>query len=236
MIYCIGERNGKFLGFLNEKDRLALLLSAIGHDLNHPGVTNGFMVNSRHPLAVRYNDASVLENHHAATLIQFLELEGCDFLSALNVEDRTYIRKQIIRTILATDMASHFNVMEGFKNVMQVFDNSSQSHRQSFMGLLLHAADVGNPTLKFDLATLWSLNVIKEFNDQVWKEEKMEIPVSEFLRVGNEISKIKQNQIGFIERIILPLWELMAEHVPNIQDFLEAITVNKNSWEVLESL
>lgn len=46
------------------------------------------------------------------------------------------------------------------------------------MNLVLHAADVGNPTLRFDLAAVWSLKVIKEFNRQVQEEEKLGYPVS----------------------------------------------------------
>jgi hypothetical protein len=42
----------------------ALLLSAIVHDLAHPGVNNIHLVETSSPLAVRYNDASVLENYH----------------------------------------------------------------------------------------------------------------------------------------------------------------------------
>jgi len=55
-------------------ESFALLISAIGHDLNHPGVTNAYLVNSKHSLALRYNDISVLENYHASTLFQILEL------------------------------------------------------------------------------------------------------------------------------------------------------------------
>lgn len=32
------------------------------------------------------------------------------------------------------------------------------------MGMILHSADVGNPTLRFEMATVWSLRIIKEFN------------------------------------------------------------------------
>lgn len=45
---------------------LALLMAAIMHDYRHPGVNNGFLVRELNPLAVTYNDASVLENFHAA--------------------------------------------------------------------------------------------------------------------------------------------------------------------------
>lgn len=79
--------------YIDNRDRLALLLSAIGHDLNHPGVSNFYLVNSRHNLAIRYNDISVLENYHAATLIQLLETDGLDFWEVLPIEDSNYLRK-----------------------------------------------------------------------------------------------------------------------------------------------
>ena len=45
-----------------------ILVAAAGHDVDHPGRTNGFLVKTSAPLALLYNDASVLENHHAATV------------------------------------------------------------------------------------------------------------------------------------------------------------------------
>ena len=34
--------------------------------MGHPGLNNAFMVRTRSPLALRYNDQSVLEHHHLA--------------------------------------------------------------------------------------------------------------------------------------------------------------------------
>jgi hypothetical protein len=36
-------------------DISAFLISAIIHDFKHPGVTNGFMINTKDDIAVRYN-------------------------------------------------------------------------------------------------------------------------------------------------------------------------------------
>lgn len=167
MIFSISEKNSQFTSFIEPQEAFALMISGLGHDLNHPGVTNVFMINSRHPLAVRYNDISVLENHHAATLVKFLELSGCDIFSSMSPADQTSMRKIIIPTILATDMAKHNFVMERFISCIREYNKSNPEHRQSFLDIVLHASDVGNPVLKFELATVWSLRIIQEFNEQV---------------------------------------------------------------------
>jgi len=37
-------------------DEISALLAAIIHDVDHPGRTNAFLVNSNNPLALLYND------------------------------------------------------------------------------------------------------------------------------------------------------------------------------------
>src|SRR5277367_4010429 len=53
-------------------DALTLLITAIGHDVGHPGVNNAFLVTLNAPLAQLYNDRSVLESFHCAAYSQIL--------------------------------------------------------------------------------------------------------------------------------------------------------------------
>ena len=39
----------------------ALLITAVIHDLDHPGRTNPFLCNTRHEIAVLYNDKYVMQ-------------------------------------------------------------------------------------------------------------------------------------------------------------------------------
>ena len=47
-------------------DIFALLIASLCHDADHTGRNNSFEVNKKSPIAIKYNDVSVLENHHAA--------------------------------------------------------------------------------------------------------------------------------------------------------------------------
>ena len=40
---------------LSESDVCALLISTIIHDYKHPGRTNLFLINTGHPIAIKYN-------------------------------------------------------------------------------------------------------------------------------------------------------------------------------------
>ena len=54
------------------------------------------------------------------------------------------------------------------------------------------------------------------------------------MRIGSDINKIKRNQIGFIDMFIQPLWMVLAEHVDNIKEYVDAIEENRSKWEYLE--
>lgn len=46
----------------------AFLISALAHDIGHPGNNNDFEIKMMSDLAIRYNNKSVLENFHCNTL------------------------------------------------------------------------------------------------------------------------------------------------------------------------
>lgn len=53
-------------------DLISLLISALAHDVGHPGVTNFFLMNSRDSLGYIYNDNSILENMHCSKLFSIM--------------------------------------------------------------------------------------------------------------------------------------------------------------------
>jgi hypothetical protein len=129
-------------------DGLTLLISAIGHDVGHPGVNNMFLVKLNAPLAQLYNDTSVLEAFHCAAFSQILRR----FWPAA-FEDKT-IRKMMISNILATDMGIHFKYMTDCGHLQEkVHENKGtdgwspqlcETYRALLCGLLIKCADISN--------------------------------------------------------------------------------------------
>jgi hypothetical protein len=53
-------------------------------DYGHRGVSNEFLVATRDPIAIRYNDRSPNENMHASEIFRLLtEHDDCDFMYLL---------------------------------------------------------------------------------------------------------------------------------------------------------
>ncbi|KAJ3272729.1 hypothetical protein HK104_004410, partial [Borealophlyctis nickersoniae] len=102
---------------LNKMEMAALLIAALTHDIQHPGLNNLYQVNAHTPLAIRYNNQSVLEAH-SCTEVQAL-LDKHPFLNDLCYGDcasetsdpPSYIRSIIVEAIMSTDMCHHFELL-----------------------------------------------------------------------------------------------------------------------------
>merc|ERR1712070_814940 len=97
--------------------------------MDHPGYSNSYLVNSKSELALRYNDQSPLENHHAATCFKTMAKEHCNILKDKSREEYRVIRNTIVQIILATDMAYHSSFVADWNSVSENFDSSDEMHR-----------------------------------------------------------------------------------------------------------
>jgi hypothetical protein len=48
-------------------DLAAILIGGACHDHEHPGFNNAYLIETKNEIAIRYNDISLLENHHVAS-------------------------------------------------------------------------------------------------------------------------------------------------------------------------
>lgn len=99
--------------------------------MDHPGLSNGFLVNSVDEMALLYNDQSVLENHHVAQTFLLLRDEDLNILKNFNWADYRKIREIIIKMVLATDMANHNTNLNVLRQLTDKIDvNERQSNNQ----------------------------------------------------------------------------------------------------------
>lgn len=63
-------------------------------------------------LATIYNDKSVLESHHAATVFKLCAAKDSSILDEIPKDKFKIVRQMIIDLILATDMAYHFDILK----------------------------------------------------------------------------------------------------------------------------
>eukprot|EP00741_Cyanophora_paradoxa_P002104 tig00000551_g2040.t1 len=219
---------------LSERELLALYLAAIGHDVGHPGLSNGFLVATGHELAIRYNDQSVLENMHAAEIFVTLRDERCNFLEDVEEEAAKEIRSIVIGAILATDMAQHLDEVASFTEITHAgFDGANKKHRRALINTLLHAADISNPIKPWSLSKRWSLLVMDEFFEQGDEERRRGLPVTPFM--DRRTACEARVTLNFIDFVAAPLFTALENFLPEVRRCYRQLLENRGRWvEIIE--
>ncbi|XP_072367217.1 3',5'-cyclic-AMP phosphodiesterase 4B isoform X4 [Scyliorhinus torazame] len=217
---------------------LAAIFAAAIHDVDHPGVSNQFLINTNSELALMYNDESVLENHHLAVGFKLLQEDSCDIFQNLTKKQRQMLRKMVIEMVLATDMSKHMTLLADLKTMVETKKVTSSgvllldnyTDRIQVLRNMVHCADLSNPTKSLELYRQWTDRIMDEFFHQGDKERERGMEISPMCDKHTAI--VEKSQVGFIDYIAHPLWETWADLVhPDAQDLLDTLEDNRNWYQ-----
>ena len=222
---------------LTKYQQFSILIGAVVHDVDHPGNTNLFEINSASELALRYNDYAVLENHHCSTAFRLMRKPNMQVLSTLSKTIANDIRKMIISCVMATDMAVHFELIAETNLKAKNGIDFDELKDQTFVGkILLHAADLSNPVRPFHMTREWARRISLEFNDQVIREQALGMPVLGFMMTPDE-KAFCRNETGFSSFVVLPMWKAVSGLYPQLTFLVDQLEDNVRVWkETLENL
>uniref|UniRef100_A0A7S2W9Q1 Phosphodiesterase n=1 Tax=Mucochytrium quahogii TaxID=96639 RepID=A0A7S2W9Q1_9STRA len=227
----------------NEQSRFAALFSAFAHDVGHPGVTNGFLVQTWHPLAIRYNDRSPLEMMHASIAFDILKQPKCNLIQNFSTDNKNEFRKSVISMILATDNAEHNSLLARLGKVSQALSGLNSSgnimisdiEQNNILEAALHAADISSSGKPWDIYQQWTERVCVEFRNQGDLEKERGLSVLPFMDRSITLP-ISRFQAGFIEAIVLPLYEAIQEVADlDFSHCLSMINENLEHWKSIKA-
>eukprot|EP00753_Platysulcus_tardus_P012800 PLAT3548.6.p1 GENE.PLAT3548.6~~PLAT3548.6.p1 ORF type:complete len:401 (-),score=179.17 PLAT3548.6:90-1292(-) len=222
-----------FADQLSDREVMALLLSAIVHDVRHPGRTNAFLIATEHELAIRYNDTNVLENFHLFSAYTLLRQERTNIFHAIGKSERAKLRALIIALVLATDMKEHFALLGDFNNKVSTgYTADDSEYRLAAMKICLKCADIAHPTRPEALHRRWSDHIMEEFFQQGDEERKLHLPVSPLCDRGTV--QAAKSQSGFIKFIVAPVYNSWVNFLGGAaaQTCIRNLLDNADMWEV----
>lgn len=227
--------NSSLQSKISSLEILASIISILGHDVAHPGLTNRFLINNKDDLAIEYNDTSVLENMHCSTIYKILNRSGCNFLENITTEDWQNLRNLIIHMVISTDMSKHFDILGQFRaRVVSLKDLelNNLEDKKLVLSYGLKCADLGHSAKSTDLHKKWSILVCDELFAQGDLEKEKMLSVSMYC--DRETTDIDKSQCGFLKNICIPLYEVWGLYLnsPSVQEncIAQQLT-NHKYWE-----
>jgi GAF domain-containing protein len=216
---------------LSSFDSYCLLVAALCHDIDHPGTNNAFEIASESDRFLVYGNTAVLERHHVQTTMKLFQNKETNIFNNLSKEKFALARRRIAAGILSTDMAYHFVLIKELQEELpshakpagdgpcaslscSVCKDNDKS-RQLIFNALLHTADLSAQAVNPEDAMKWGDLVLSEFEDQAKKEESLDLPVTPFMKDLWDKKRRCQVQVGFVQNIVIPLWEVFAEVFPS---------------------
>ncbi|GAA5883544.1 hypothetical protein JCM16303_005478 [Sporobolomyces ruberrimus] len=235
---------GRMGKLLRPMDVFALIVSCIGHDVGHPGLSNAYLVNARAPIAQVYTDKSILENFHNVTLIHMLRKHHFDYLLGGDFghlgDSATSFRKIVEASILATDMSRHFEFVRELSELGKSFAEKDgtatrdlEADRLLLCAGLIKSADISNPSRPHRISRVWSAALLEEWSVQAKIEAEFNLPITVMVQDASDNKALAKGQMGFIDLFCKPLFTAMSSCVDEFRDFSDKLRDGRAAWETI---
>lgn len=230
--YVLLEQCGLF-NKLNPDILFSILISALVHDIGHPGNNNLFEINTCSELACRYNDLSVLEQYHCHLAFELIKKHA--IFQNYAHEEFIICRKTIINSILGTDMANHKSIFENMKiKKDNSFNFESIDDQYLLSKIFVHAADIGNPIQNYEQCEAWARKVSFEFYLQTEKEKEKGLKPFTSFNINSSTS-FYNHEMKYITYVCKPYWELLSEIFIELEPLYNQILANYNTYSKILS-
>lgn len=222
---------------------LAMIFAAAVHDLDHPGMNNDFMVRSMDRLAIRYNDAAVLESHSCALAFEYLQEEDYDVFSKLDKANFRRLRHLVIVMVGATDMGQHFEFVYKLSAICSKYSDSEvvknldmqvlkliPEERETLFCCTLKLADLGHLRATREVHQAFSFGLRDEFTRQGERMAELNMTVPDMC-LRKSIPLFAKGQVGFFNFIGLPFIHLWSKLFPSVWEHMAKL--NFAYWQKL---
>uniref|UniRef100_A0A5S6QA97 PDEase domain-containing protein n=1 Tax=Trichuris muris TaxID=70415 RepID=A0A5S6QA97_TRIMR len=199
------------VSLLSPVELMALYTAAAIHDHDHPGRNNAFLIATRDPKAIIYNDRSVLENHHISSAWKVLMREENFFVENLSTSELNRFRHFVIETVLSTDLKYHYDLLMSFtdKASRRPLDMSNESDSLTLGRMILKLADVNSASKPPCIHQMWGQKILEEFFDQGDEEISRGLPVSDFM--DRRTCNVAELQCSFMNHVVSPLLNALVQ-------------------------
>ena len=200
----------------------AAYVAAFCHDIDHCGSTNRFLVATNNQKAIRYHDVSPQEKHHAFVATQLLEASG--LLDTTSISDPDVICDDVVRIIVATNIAYHDTVLAAFYT-----DCPTRC-----MKLLLKCADLSHTFAPLSSHLRWVEMLQAEFFIQGDREKFHGLPVTAMFD-RNSPCTMHSTQSSFFQMIAMPMFEKLFEAFPSSAEHIKPmLDRNRAHWQSMK--
>eukprot|EP00536_Pseudo-nitzschia_multiseries_P010553 jgi/Psemu1/243039/estExt_Genewise1.C_3250021 len=220
--------------------QFAVVYSALIHDVDHTGVSNGQLVKEKNNIAVQYHGKSPAENHsiHVAWTT-LMKPEYHDLMQCLcpSASEKDRFRRLVINAVLATDIFDEDLKESRNYRWNQVFGEAAESdtvvkNRKDVDALrvmivlehLIQASDVAHTMQHWHVYIKWNERLFHELND-AYENGRMGKDPADFWYEG---------ELGFFDHYVIPLARKLRECAVfgvSCDELLNYAETNRNEWE-----
>lgn len=217
---------------LRPEEQLGAVLAAAVHDFDHPGLNNNFHTRTNAYLSTLYNDRSILENHHIASVFQLLKHPSYNVLAPLNDEQFRTVRETMVEMVLATDMSNHGTILKRFQSRLVEASDWSANKQDVLVALSMSikTADLSNCIRPYYIYSEWSSYIAQEFYKQGDEEERSNLSISPFMNRKTSDKDFPEGQKSFITYVVAPMMEAVVMFLPHLRFTLQLCENNRTAW------
>ena len=218
---------------LSQIELFSILVSALIHDVDHPGTNNDFQVKTSSVFAQSYKE-SVLENHHITVGLSAINSTDVNILEKWNNNDVELFQKIVRNSILATDMKLHGDMVNDLSSRCTntyPFDLSNDEDRLFLAKHLIHASDISNSVRPIHINSIISTYIAEEFNQQTVQEKDLGVAVTSWMMLPDDVSKAKAEH-NFLVHVGKPYYTLLAKCFPGyLNTLLDSLSLNIQHYQ-----